>query len=91
MTAVEYTGWYPVASVWIQEWFDEELPSRIRVLGHSKPYDGVVEFPSSLPDQEGKSLRGEHQVFAAAWRMQSRWCVATPDSSLVWSKLGLNL
>jgi hypothetical protein len=38
VTLIESTGWYPVASVWIQEWFDEELPNRIRVLGHRKPY-----------------------------------------------------
>jgi hypothetical protein len=38
----------------IQEWLDEELPNRIRVLGQGKPYDAVVEFPSSLPDQERK-------------------------------------
>jgi hypothetical protein len=54
VTVIGSTGWYPVASVWIQEWFDEELPNRIRVLGHRKPYDAVVEFPSSLPDQERK-------------------------------------
>jgi hypothetical protein len=54
VTVIESTGWYPVASVWIQEWFDEELPNRIRVLGHRKPQDAVVEFPSSLPDEERK-------------------------------------
>ena len=54
VTVIESTGWYPVASVWIHEWFDEELPNRIRVLGHRKPYDAVVEFPSFLPDQERK-------------------------------------
>ena len=54
VTVIESTGWYTVASVWIQEWLDEELPNRIRVLGHRKLNDAVVEFPSSLPDQERK-------------------------------------
>ena len=52
VTVIQSTGWYPVASVWIQEWFDETLPNHFRVLGHRKPYDAVVEFPSSLPEQE---------------------------------------
>src|SRR5215469_4768745 len=54
VTVIQSTGWYPVASVWIQEWFDEALPNHFRVLGHRKPCDAVVEFPSSLPEQERK-------------------------------------
>ena len=52
VTVVQSTGWYPVASVWIHEWFDETLPNHLRVLGHRKPYVAVVEFPSSLPEHE---------------------------------------
>lgn len=52
VTVIQSTGWYPVASVWVHEWFDEKLPNYFRVLGHRKPYDAVVEFPSSLPEQE---------------------------------------
>ena len=52
VTVIESTGWYPVASVWIQEWFDENLPKHFRVVGHRKPYVAAVEFPSSLPERE---------------------------------------
>lgn len=54
VTVIESTGWYPVASVWIHEWFDEKLPNRFQILGHRKPFDAVVEFPSSLPEHERK-------------------------------------
>jgi hypothetical protein len=51
VTVIESTGWYPVASVWINEWF-EETPNRLHVGGHNRPHDALVEFPSSLPDDE---------------------------------------
>jgi hypothetical protein len=51
VAAIESTGWYPVMSVWVQEWFDEEIPKRIRVLGH-RPYHAWVEFPASLPEDQ---------------------------------------
>ena len=51
VTVIQSTGWYPVASVWIQD-FDDKLPKRFRVLGHRKPYVAAVEFPSSLPERE---------------------------------------
>jgi hypothetical protein len=54
VTVIESTGWYPVASVWIQEWFDEKMPNRFRVLGNRRPYAATVEFPSSLPDDQRK-------------------------------------
>jgi hypothetical protein len=54
VTVIESTGWYPVASVWIQEWFDETMPNRFRVLGNRRPYAATVEFPSSLPDDQRK-------------------------------------
>jgi hypothetical protein len=52
VTVIQSTGWYPVASVWIHEWFDETLPNHLRVLGHRKPYVAVVEFSSSLHEHE---------------------------------------
>jgi hypothetical protein len=52
VTVIESTGWYPVASVWIQEWFDEGMPNRFHVRGHARPADAFVEFPSSLPDDQ---------------------------------------
>ena len=51
VTVIESTGWYPVASVWINEWF-EETPNRLHVGGHNRPHDAAVEFPSSLPEEE---------------------------------------
>jgi hypothetical protein len=52
VTVIESTGWYPVASVWVQEWFDEEIPKRIRLLGNRRPYAAWVEFPASLPEEQ---------------------------------------
>lgn len=52
VTVIESVGWYPVASVWVQEWFDETMPSRFHVGSHAKPADAFVEFPSSLPDDQ---------------------------------------
>jgi hypothetical protein len=37
VVVIESTGWYPVASVWVQEWFDEKMLKRIWVLGHRRP------------------------------------------------------
>ena len=54
VAVIESTGWYPVASVWAQEWFDEKIPKRIRVLGHRRPYAAWVEFPVSLPEDQRK-------------------------------------
>jgi hypothetical protein len=54
VTVIESTGWYPVASVWIQEWFDETMPNRFRVLGSRRPNAATVEFPASLPDDQRK-------------------------------------
>jgi hypothetical protein len=52
ITVIESTGWYPVASVWIQEWFDEAMPNRFHVGGHRRPAEAFVEFPSSLSDDQ---------------------------------------
>jgi hypothetical protein len=57
VAVIESTGWYPVASVWVQEWFDEKIPKRIRVLGHRRPYAVLVEFPASLPENQRKHSR----------------------------------
>src|SRR5690348_6840407 len=54
VAVIESTGWYPVASVWVQEWFDEEMPRRIRVVGNRRPYAARVEFPASLPEDQRK-------------------------------------
>jgi len=47
----EQTGWYPVASVAVQEWFDDTTPKRVHVLGHRRPYAAWVEFPASIPEE----------------------------------------
>lgn len=54
VAVIESTGWYPVASVWVQEWFDDKIPKRVRVLGHRRPYAAWVEFPASLPEDQRK-------------------------------------
>ena len=52
VTVIESTGWYPIASVILQEWFDEDLPNRFHVSGHRSPSRATVYFPSSLPDNQ---------------------------------------
>jgi len=52
VTVIESASWYPVASVWVQEWFDEAMPNRFHVSRKGKPYQAIVEFPSSLPDNQ---------------------------------------
>jgi hypothetical protein len=52
VTVIESTGWYLVASVWVQEWFDEGMPNRFHVGSHRRPAEAFVEFPSSLPDDQ---------------------------------------
>jgi hypothetical protein len=52
VTIIESTGWYPVASVWIQEWFDAGMPNRFHVGSNRKPSVATVEFPASLPDDQ---------------------------------------
>ena len=51
VTVIESTGWFPVASVGANEWF-EDPPSRLRVGGHNRPHDAFVEFPWSLPEEQ---------------------------------------
>jgi hypothetical protein len=48
----EQTGWYPVASVAVQEWFDDTIPKRVHVLGHNRPYAAWVEFPASIREEQ---------------------------------------
>ena len=50
VAVIESTGWYPVASVWIQEWFGPDVPKRFHVASKDRLSTAFVEFPSSLPD-----------------------------------------
>jgi hypothetical protein len=52
VTVMESVGWYGVALVQIQEWFDEDMPNRFRVSRNRRPSAASVEFPSSLPDDQ---------------------------------------
>jgi hypothetical protein len=52
VAVIESTGWYPVASVWIQEWFDTDMPNRFHVTNKGRPSRAILEFPSTLPDIE---------------------------------------
>jgi hypothetical protein len=54
VTVIESVGWYPVASVWIQEWFGEKMPNHFHMSRKSRPYAITLEFPSSLPDEQRK-------------------------------------
>ena len=55
ITVTEWTGSYPLVSVWIQEWFNAGLPNpglpnRLYVGRTGQPYTATVVFPSSLRD-----------------------------------------
>ena len=55
ITVTEWTAWYPLVSVWIQEWFDAGLgglPNRLLISRTEKPSVAVVVFPSSLRDDQ---------------------------------------
>ena len=56
ITVTEWTAWYPLVSVWIQEWFDaaglDGLPNRLLVSRTGKPSEAAVVFPSSLRDDQ---------------------------------------
>jgi len=54
VTVIESVGWYPEASVWIQEWFGEKMPNHFHMSGKGRPYATTVEFPSSLPEEQRK-------------------------------------
>lgn len=52
VTVTETTGWYPLAAVWIQEWFDDPSRKRFRVSSKGKPSTAAVEFSSSVAEPE---------------------------------------
>ena len=52
ITVTEWTAWYPLESVWIEEWFDAGLPNRLLVSRTGKPSEATVVFPSSLRDDQ---------------------------------------
>lgn len=55
ITVTEWTAWYPLVSVWIQEWFDAGLggvPNRLLISRTGKPSGAAVIFPSSLRDDQ---------------------------------------
>jgi hypothetical protein len=55
IAVTEWTAWYPLVSVWIQEWFDAGLgglPNRLSIGPAGKPSVAVVVFPSSLRDDQ---------------------------------------
>jgi hypothetical protein len=68
VAVIEFTGWYPVASVWVQEWFDEKIPKRIRVVGH-RPYHAWVEFPASLPEDQRRKAFAINTKCLVSWRI----------------------
>jgi hypothetical protein len=70
VAVIESTGWYPVASVWVQEWFDDKIPKRIRVLGNRRPYAAWVDIPASLPDE----LRKKAFAFSTNCLVSFRIC-----------------
>jgi hypothetical protein len=52
VTVIEWSGWHPLASVQIQEWFDEGIPQQIEVRKRGKPQSANVEFPSTLSEDQ---------------------------------------
>jgi hypothetical protein len=53
VTVIESTGWYPMAQIWIQEWFDPDMPRRVNLGIKGRPPTVIfVEFPSSISDAQ---------------------------------------
>jgi hypothetical protein len=52
ITVAETTGSYPLASVWMREWFDGGLPNRFFVSRTGYPSAAVVSFPSSVSENQ---------------------------------------
>lgn len=55
ITVTEWTAWYPLVSVWTQEWFDAGLggvPNRLSISRIGKPSAAAVVFSSSLRDDQ---------------------------------------
>ena len=57
ITVTEWTAWYPLASVWIQEWFDAGLPhpglpNGLDISRAGEPSTATVVFPSSLREAQ---------------------------------------
>jgi hypothetical protein len=85
----EQTGWYPVASVAVQEWFDGSIPKRVQVIGHRRPYAAWVEFPIDIPEEQRRRAfafntkclvsqricRNEEEILPGISKLQS----TTPD------------
>ena len=55
ITVTETTGWYPWASVWIREWFDEGMTNGLLVSRTGKSA-AVASFPSSVSDDQRKRV-----------------------------------
>jgi hypothetical protein len=85
VTVIESSGWHPLGSVQIQEWFDQDMPRQITVSQKGKPRSANVEFPSTLlEDQRVKpfaistkclmKLRGcstANEILPEVWGLQS--------------------
>jgi hypothetical protein len=52
ITVAETTGWYPLASVWMREWFDVGVQNRLLVSRTGYPSAAVVSFPSSVSENQ---------------------------------------
>jgi hypothetical protein len=90
VTVIESTGWYPVASVWIQEWFNGSMPNQFRVGSSRKPSVATVEFPSSMPEAlrrrgfafntkclvETNGCKTAEDIFPGVWQLKS---VVSPE------------
>ena len=86
ITVTEWTAWYPVVSARIQEWFDAPepsegiyslggLPNRLVVSRTGKPSVAVVEFSSSLHDDQ----RRKAFAFNTKCLVQPSLCKAAED------------
>jgi hypothetical protein len=52
ITVAETTGWFPLASVWMREWFDVGVQNRLLVSRRGYPSAAVVSFPSSVSENQ---------------------------------------
>jgi hypothetical protein len=90
VTVMESIGWYGVALVQIQEWFDKDMPNRFQVSRSRRPSMASVEFPSFLPnDQRIKAFavnanclvrpggcKNAEDILPGVWQLES---LASPE------------
>jgi hypothetical protein len=91
VTVTESVGWSPVASVWVQEWFDETTQNHFHVGSNRRPSTATVEFRSSIPEAQRRAAfsvntncfvdrrgcKSADEILPGVWQLENS--PSTPD------------